>query len=417
MKGLEAPWLVMAAAIAVTAAAADTISWMSWRAMVASLKVNPDAAAERMATGPLMALPTIAARSRRLAVSDLQGAAVDSIVGALTRVGSLQRRWMPVDGVGYVNLSREEFLRGHQQGSVDALASALVRDPTSAYLHRLQALFLFSLGDRQSALRELAVAEAIAPGLRRPEIELTPDDAHQVRLDGLRLRVEYYPRRRTESALALARELRIDGDSEGAHALLADLRGKPEVEIEIARWAIDGGEYPVALEMLLPVAEGRTNPRSMRSRAWSMVAVARDLDGDREGSMLAAREALELDPDSPAPYVTLAGLAQGRGDLDGALEHLRRAWGMNPTDTGLLSRIASVAEQAGRAEDALLALKRAVELQPESAVLASRLVELQLRSGNYAEAAITLSEALDRNPTDPTLLRLADRLPREVGIR
>jgi tetratricopeptide (TPR) repeat protein len=407
----------LAAAIAVAAATADTISWAGWRAIAASLEVNPDLAAGRMATASVMALPATAVRSRRLAVNELQGAAVESIVGALTRVGRLQRRWMPVDGVGFINLSREEFLRGRLQASVDALVSALKRDPTSAYLHRLQALFLFSLGDRQSALKELAVAEAIAPGLRRPEVELTPEDARRVRLDGLRLRVEYYPRRRTEIALALARELRIDGDVEGAKALLVELRGRPAVEIEIARWAVEAGEYQAALELLLPVAERRANPRALRSRAWSMVAIARDLDGDREGSLSAAREALILDPDSPAPYVTLAGLAQGRGDLDGALEHLRRAWGMNPTDTGLLTRIASVAEQAGRSEDALLALERAVEISPDSALLASRLVELQLRSGRYAEAAVTLSEALDRNPTDSTLLRLADRLPREVGIR
>jgi tetratricopeptide (TPR) repeat protein len=417
VKSLGAPWLVVVASIAVVAATADSISWLSWRSITASLEVNPGAAAETMATSPLMSLPTTAVRSRRLAVSELQGAAVESIVGALTRVGALQRRWMPVEGVGFVNLAREEFLRGHPRESVDALAAALDRDPTSAYLHRLQALFLFSLGDRQSALAELAVAEAIAPGLRRPEVELTADDARRVRLDGLRRRQEYYPRRKMESALALARELRIEGDPEGAHALLAELRGRAEVEIEIARWAIEAGEYPAALESLLPVAERRANPRAVRSRAWSMVAIARDLDGDREGSLSAAREALDLDPDSPAPYVTLAGLAQGRGDLDGALEHLRRAWGMKPTDTGLLTRIAAVAEQAGRSEDALLALERAVEINPDSALLASRLVELQLRRGRYAEAAATLSEALDRNPTDAALLRLADRLPREVGIR
>ena len=417
MKRLDAPWLVLASAIAVSVAVADTISWTSWRSIAASLEVNPDAGALRLATNPLMAIPATAVRSRRLAVNDLQGAAVDSIVGALTRVGSAQRRWMPVDAVGFINLSREEFLRGQPRASVDALGSALERDPTSAYLHRLQALFLFSIGDRQSALAKLAVAEAIAPGLRRPAIELTTNDERRVRLDGLRLRVEYYPRRRTESALALARELRTDGEHETADALLAELRGRPDVEIEIARWEIEAGEYPAALELLLPVAERRANPRAVRARAWSMVAVARDLDGDREGSVSAAREALHLDPDSPAPYVTLAGLAQGRGDLDGALDHLRRAWGMKPTDTGLLTRIALVAEQAGRSEDALLALERAVEIKPESAVLASRLVELQLRTGRYAEAAVTLSGALDRNPTDPGLLRLADRLPREVGIR
>jgi hypothetical protein len=44
-------------------------------------------------------------------------------------------------------------------------------------------------------------------------------------------------------------------------------------------------------------------------------------------------------------------------------------------------------------------------------------VALQLRSGRYTDAAVTLSRALDHFPTDPDLLRLAERLRREVGIR
>jgi tetratricopeptide (TPR) repeat protein len=417
VKRLSAPWFVFASAVAASAAVADTFSWTNWRAVVASLKVDPETAAVHMAEGPLMAIPATAARSRSLSVNDLQGASVEAIAGALARVGSLQRRWMPAHAVGFVNLSREEFLGGNPRASVDALVSALDRDPTSAYLHRLQALFLFSVGDRQSALETLAIAEAIAPGLQRPEVELTGDEARQVRLDGLRLRAVYYPRRMTETSLALARELRNDGAFDLAFELLSGLRGRPDVEIEIARWQIEAGDYAGALDVLLPVVGRRANPRAVRARAWSAVAIARDLDGDRDGAVDAAREALNLDPDSPAPYVTLAGLAQGRGDLEGALEHLRRAWGMKPSDTALLTRIASVAEQAGKTEDALLALERAVEINTESAQLASRLVELQLRAGRYAEAAVTLSEALDRNPTEPGLLRLADRLPREVGIR
>jgi Flp pilus assembly protein TadD len=90
---------------------------------------------------------------------------------------------------------------------------------------------------------------------------------------------------------------------------------------------------------------------------------------------------------------------------------------MDPADTGLLTRIASVAEQAGKPADALLALERAVEIEPGTPRLAVLLVELQLRTGRYAEAAMSLSRALDRHPTDPGLLRLADRLPREIGIR
>jgi tetratricopeptide (TPR) repeat protein len=417
MKRLQSSWLVVGAALAVLVAAVDCTGWQIRRTIAKTLTVNPEAAAARLGTSPLVVLPSLMVRTRRLVTGDLAGATEASLLTALTRVGRLQRRWLPADPPGFLNLAREEFLRGRMLESADALAKALVRDPTSAYVHRLHALFLFSFGDRDAALLALSIAEAIAPGLRRPEVELTTEDQRRVRLEGLRLRADYYPRRRTETSLALARELRVDGDESGALSLLADLRGRPDVEIEIARWAIEAGDHVEAIELLLPIARKRANPRGLRARSWSMVAIARDLDGNGEEALSAARKALELDPDSPAPYVALAGLAQGRGDLDGALDHLRRAWGMKPSDIRLLTRIASVAEQAGKPEDALLALERAVEIEPGSAHLAARLIELQLRTGRYTQAAVTLSESLDRHPTDPGLLNLADRLPREVGIR
>lgn len=417
MKRFSAPWLVIGAVIAVSVAAVDSVGWQIRRTIADTLTVNPEAAAIRLGTSSLVVLPSLMVRARRLVTSDLAGATEESLLRALARIGRLQRLWLPADATGFVNLAREEFLRGRAQESVVAVEKALVRDPTSGYLHRFHALFLFSTGDRDSALSELSVAEAIAPGLRRPEVELAAADQRQVRLEGLRLRAQHYPRRRTETSLALARELRFDGDEMGARSMLEDLRGRPEVDIEFARWAIEGGDYVEALELLLPIARRQANPRALRARSWSMVAIAQDLDGNGEEALSAARKALELDPDSPAPYMALAGLAQGRGDLDGALDHLRRAWGMNPADIRLLTRIASVAEQAGKREDALLALERAVEIEPGSPQLAARLVELQLRTGRYAEAAMALSEALDRHPTDPGLLNLADRLPREVGIR
>ena len=417
MKRPRSSFMVIAASIAVFVAAVDSVGWQVRRTVVSRLEVNPEAAAVMLANSPLVGLPSLIVRSRRLVTGDLAGATEESLLRALTRVGHLQRLWLPADAAGYVNLAREDFLRERAQESVDALGKALVRDPTSAYLHRFLALFLLSVGDRNAALSRLSVAEAIAPGMRLPEVELTAEDQRHVHLEGLRLRAEYYPRRRTETSLALARELQIGGDEAGALSMLEELRGRPAVEIEIARWAIEAGEYLEALELLLPVAHRQAIPRALRARSWSMVAIAHDLDGNTEEAQSAADNALELDPNSPAPYLALAGLAQGRGDLELALDYLRRAWGMNPTDTHLLTRIASVAEQAGRPEDALLALERAVEIDSDSPQLAARLIELQLRTGRYAEAALTLSESLDRHPTEPGLLSLADRLAREVGIR
>ena len=417
MKRVRTFWLVVAATFAVSVGVVDSVGWQFRRTIAKTLTVHPEAAAVKLGSSPLVALPSLMVRTRWLVTGDLAGATEESLLRALTRVGHLQRRWLPADATGYVNLAREEFLRGRAQESVDALEKALIRDPTSAYLHRFLALFLLSVGEHSSALSELSVAEAIAPGLRRPEVELAAEDQRQVRLKGLRLRAEFYPRRRTETTLALAREIRIDGDEAGAYSMLEDLRGRPAVEIEIAQWSIEAGAYLEALNLLLPVARRQTNPRALRARSWSMVAVAQDLDGNGEEALSAARRAVELDPNSPAPYVALAGLAQGRGDLEGALDHLRRARGMNPVDIRLLTRIASVAEQAGKHDEALLALERAVEIDSGSPQLAARLVELQLRTGHYTQAAVTLSESLDRHPTDPGLLNLADRLRREVGIR
>jgi Flp pilus assembly protein TadD len=90
---------------------------------------------------------------------------------------------------------------------------------------------------------------------------------------------------------------------------------------------------------------------------------------------------------------------------------------MNPSDDNLLVRIAGVAERAGKTGDALLALGRAVEINPGAPDLWGRLVALQIRSGRFSEAAITLSRALDRFPTDPGLLRQAEQLRRDVGVR
>jgi Tfp pilus assembly protein PilF len=417
VKRPHAIWLVALAAGAAAVSAIDTVGWLTWRSIALTVPVNPNVAAARLAVEPLVVLPSVVVRTTRLAAGDISRARQEILAAALARVGGLQCSWLPAEAMGFTNIAREALVRGEPQRAIESLAEALERDPTSAYLRRLQALFYFSLGNRKSALAEMAVAQAIAPGMRDPEVELTPDDQRKVRLEGLRLRAEYYPRRRTETALNLATELRLDGDTEAAQELLAGLRGRPDVELELARWAVEAGDYNGALGLLLPVATRPALPRSIRARAWSLVAVARDLDGDGQGALAAVDQALAIDPRSPAPYVTLAGLAQNRGDLETALGHLRRAWGMDPTDVGLLLRIAIVAEQAGKAADAVLALERAVDVDPDSPQLSARLVELELRCGRYPQAAVDLSQALDRHPTDADLLRLAERLQREIGIR
>jgi tetratricopeptide (TPR) repeat protein len=410
-------WLMVLALAAVVVAAIDTLASFNWNRITRTMAVNPEAGAFRLASSWVVNLPPFVERSRRMAARDLGMASREAVVEALTRLGGLQVGWMPVDPVGFTNRARDLLLRDRPREGLLMLDDALRRNPTSPSLHRLYGLVLLSLGDHRGGLVELATAEALSPGLSSPQVELAPEDYRWVRLEGLRLRRDFYPRRPTETAIALARELRVDGDRAAARNVLSEFASHPEVKIELARWAIDDGIPEHALDLLAQITSRTAFPRPLRARAWAMTAVALDHEGDIGGALEAAHSALRLDPRSSAPYVTLAGLAQRRGDPTAALAHLRRAWGMDPTDTGLLLRIAAVAEEADKPADALLALGRAVEIDSESPDLVARLVSLQLRTGRFTEAALTLSRALDRFPTDPQLLRLAEKLRRDVGIR
>jgi tetratricopeptide (TPR) repeat protein len=410
-------WLVGLTVGSAIVAAIDCLGWMGWLSVSRTLAVNSEAGAFRLTTDARVDLPSFIERSRRLSPRDLGTAPRELVIDALKRVGERQIFWFAAHPIGYTNLARQALLLDRIPDAMDYLEQGLRREPTSPYLHRLRGLVLTRYGDLDGALEDLAIAEAVAPGVRTPRVDLTPQDDRWVRLEGLRLRRDYYPRQSTQIALTLARELRNDGDHAAAEEVIADFRDHPEVRLELARWAVEAGDYLGALSILAEITDRKRYPRALRSRAWSQAAVARELAGDPDGALQAADAAMALDPRSPAPYVTLAGLAQNRGDSEMALEHLRRAWGMAPSNVGLLVQIALVAEGVGKSADAVLALERAVEIEPEEPRHVARLVALQLRSGRYTEAAVALSRALDRFPTDPELLRLADRLRREVGIR
>jgi tetratricopeptide (TPR) repeat protein len=409
--------LVVLTAASAVVASIDCFGWLGWQSVSGTLAVNSEAGALRLNTTTGVYFPSFIERSRRLSVRDLGTASREVVTVALGRLGSRQVFWFGANAVGFTNLALQSLLRDQSDEALGYLGQGLSRDPTSPHLHRLRALVLAAHGDLDGALQDLAIAEALAPGYRSPRMELTAENERWVRLQGLRLRRSYYPRQGTRIALDLARELKRDGDEVAAHEVLAEFRDHPEIRLELANWAVQNGDYLGALTILAEITDRRGYPRNVRSRAWSQAAVARELAGDPEGASRAAEAALDLDPRSPAPYITLAGLAQNRGDAEAALAHLRKAWGMAPADIGLLLQIAAVAERAEKPADALLALGRAVELQPESPQIIARLVALQLRNGRYTEAAVTLSGALDRFPTDPELLRLAERLRRDVGIR
>lgn len=106
MKRSLASLLVVSAAFAVLVAAIDSVGWQIQRTIVKTLTINPEAAAVKLGNSPLMGLPSLMVRTRRLVTGDLAGATEESLLRALTRVGHLQRLWLPADATGFVNLAR-----------------------------------------------------------------------------------------------------------------------------------------------------------------------------------------------------------------------------------------------------------------------------------------------------------------------
>ncbi len=394
----------------------DAASWLWWQGTSRTLETDASRGAEWLLHGRLTALPTTAYLSRRLALPSLVTAPSPLVVGALGRISRHQKRCLWVDPNGFENAAVAAIVSQWMDDGLHQLRGALSRDPTSPRLHRLMALVFKRVGNDQGFLDHLAEAEAIAAApTGDPRLELSDSARAWVRLEALRRRLDRYPRQRANAAVALARELDNRGQKQGALEVLRAHSGHPEVALECARWHLDAGRFVTAENEALAIAEKLRYPTSLRVQAWTVVGEGRQLAGDSDGAVAAAHEALRLGPDSAAPFVALAALAQSRSAPDEALEHLRRAWGVAPADVGVVLRFAIAAERAGHIHDARLALERAVELAPDDASLTARLVDFHLRYGEFTEAALRLSTALDRLPTDQRLLSQAERLRREVG--
>ncbi len=403
------PWLIAILSAAMVVESVNALGWWQWHRLGVALEGDREAGVSLLGSDPMLALPSTVFRSRRLEGSKLWGAEVPSIIAALKRVGELQIKWFPSEADGYKYLARAVYFSGDRQGAQEIMTQALIREPTSPYLHRLFALMLRHSGRLELALDHMAEAEGLAPGFRVPTIEILPEEQDWVRIEGLRRQVRLYPRNQIRSLIALATELRKQGDGEAARAEL-DGVDHPQVRIQLARWAIEEERPAEAIDLATPVAESVLYPLKMRVPAWSLIAQARDLSGDLEGAREAADKALALGPDSPAPYLALAKIAERRSDFSGALEYVRSARGVAPAEISVLVRFSRIADRAGHRKEAVQALLRATELAPERNDLAANLVEMYLRYGDYANATFVYGKFTDRFPTDTRLLRLGPRL-------
>ncbi len=415
MKRGQVVWLIALAAFACAVEGVNLVGFWYWKTFVDELAIDANAATHRLAEGGGFSWPSTVHWSRQLSAQDLVAADVINIVAGLNRLGAVQKKWFVSDSNGPKNSARAALLHGDVGAAIAEIRSALKRDPTSPYLHRLLAMVLRQVGDPKEVLDHLATAEGLAPNFKSPPVDLVPADEKWVREEGLRRRLEFYPRQRVAGLIALANYQRSSGDAEVAWQTLEGVRNEAEVMLIAAGWMIKEDRFSEAIELLGELTSRRRYPSKIRARAYSLTAQAHDLNDEPGLARTAADQALRLAPDSASPYLALASIAERRGNLDAAFNYVRKARSIDPRNVGLLLRLARLAEKTGNDKEALSAFVRATEIDTSSPKTVAQLVDFYLRRGDFMAAAMQLSRSLERFPMDPRLLRQAEHLRNEVS--
>jgi tetratricopeptide (TPR) repeat protein len=141
----------------------------------------------------------------------------------------------------------------------------------------------------------------------------------------------------------------------------------------------------------------RRNPSEATAHALrSIIALVQN---QKEEALRLARQAVELEPQSPVPQVALSYAYQATFDLEKALKSLEQAAKLAPEDALIQARLAELELSRGELERALKAARRAVALDPELARTQTVLgfaYLTQIRTGQAKSAferAITLDSA------------------------
>jgi len=179
-------WIVVLLVAASLVELVHAGGWWGWGRLQSGLEADAESGARALADTSWFALPSTAFWSRRLVGSLLSGAEMETVTEVFYTVGTHQQRWLPSDPEGSENTARAAILEGDLDSAVSALERALIRDPTSPYLHRLTAVLLRQTGRPDEFLDHMATAAGIAPGYSKPTVELTPEDELWIRRKGLR---------------------------------------------------------------------------------------------------------------------------------------------------------------------------------------------------------------------------------------
>lgn len=146
------------------------------------------------------------------------------------------------------------------------------------------------------------------------------------------------------------------------------------------------------------------------------LALALRASGDLAAAAATCREALRLCPHDADAWNVLGLLLQEQEQPQAAATALRRALQLNPAHAEALSNLGHLLIGQGELEAALAACRRAIALRPELAEAWNNLAQALGASGQLAEAISAARRALAlRSPFAPAALGLALLLRRQGG--
>ena len=154
-----------------------------------------------------------------------------------------------------------------------------------------------------------------------------------------------------------------------------------------------------SLEQAVEENPGCVTARVRLADAFVSLYVTTGALGWKERALTEARHAIELDGDSPEPYLVLGSLHASAHEPDLELEALRRATSVSRNADAYLA-LGSAATHAELYDEAEAALQTAINLRPGTADPHERLGFLYVQMGRYDAAANEFSYASQAAPAN-----------------
>jgi TolB-like protein/tetratricopeptide (TPR) repeat protein len=348
-----------------------------------------------------------------------QASVTAALAAAASPKGAISLAVLP-----FVNLSGDATQEFFSDGMTEEITSALAKVPdlrvvarTSAYQFRAQNRDIQSIGQQLHATHFIEGSVRKAGDQVRITVQLIKAD------DGTHIWAEDYNRQLTDIfaiqediARAITASLRMPLGLKPGETLVHGTQnlGTYQEFLQAKAWLRDrgsprSGPFLQTLESVVARDPGFAPAWAVLSRAYAYQITAspavpegpvgearRVVQSFREKAEMAARKAIQLDPQHSGGYWAMANIRWFGGEWATAEDLVKQALALDPNDPDVLSNYWNILLKTGRPKEALVVAERLRTLEPlVPAYQTNAAMSMQVTGQN--EAAIAVFEAIPAN--------------------